>query len=969
MKRPRPVTLTFASFALFAMTAAAPAVANTLATWTDSTGNHAWEMPANWDINQVPSNNSYDVRIATSAPCNLSSQYQIGSLDLATNTASLSLVPNSLLAISSPSGLHNSNAILVNTTAGSFPTTLRFDTNASISGAGTIRLNGINPGDAALSANGVTVTHSSTHTISGRGDLSFSANQTVFVNNGTITADSPTRNPLRLSLSNSSGNKNNGTIQAISNGVLILDQGFLDQSAGGLIVVDFQSPVILGANGQMPVIVGGFFKPVTGVIQANRVALNGCTIMGPGSANSTVGFQIPGGGLTAIQELGLTNNGHILINTNATNVPALLRFDASCAINGAGNIELNGPNPGQAVISANGVVVTLGAGQTITGRGDINMTANSAVLINNGTIGAGNKSSDTIRIALSDSAANKNNGVIKTLSDFSVGLFKIVLQQGRIDQSGGGSCFVSGTNRLPGTLEIGGPQSFTITGGSLSTEQADSPTALSVIKGIAAILDGDITLSAKFVIPANNFTLVPATRLTNNNTITLQANTSLLRFDNSTTIAGSGAIILTNNATLEINNNKFANNVTNGSGQTIKGSGTIHIDTGATLTNNGTIAPGTPAGTLNFDGNLQLTFASNLSFEIGGTVQGSDYGLLRKTDNSPLTLNGKLSVKLLNGFVPVATDTFSVVTTAATLQGAFINAPSGTRLNTSDGSGSFVVTYSGTNVVLSSFGSPIPAGQLLNIATRMQVLTGDNILIGGFIVTGSDPKKVVVRGLGPSLASSGVSGPLLDPTIELRDGSGALILANDNWKDSQATEIQNSGLAPKENSEAAIVTTLPANNSVYTVVLRGKSDSTGVGLVEVYDVNPSANSKLGNLSSRGFVGSGDNVMIGGVIIGANTANAATVLIRGLGPQLSGFGIPNALSDPILELHDPDGNLLALNDNWKDTQQATIQGGIPPADDREAAILVTLAPGNYTAILRGANGGIGNGLVEVYHLAQ
>jgi hypothetical protein len=942
MKRPRPVTLTFASFALFAMTSAAPAVANTLATWTDATGNHAWEMPANWDINQVPSNNSYDVRIATSAPCNLSSQYQIGSLDLATNTASLSLVPNSLLAISSPSGLHNSNAILVNTTAGSFPTTLRFDTNASISGAGTIRLNGINPGDAALSANGVTVTHSSTHTISGRGDLSFSANQTVFVNNGTITADSPTRNPLRLSLSNSSGNKNNGTIQAISNGVLILDQGFLDQSAGGLIVVDFQSPVILGANGQMPVIVGGFFKPVTGVIQANRVALNGCTIMGPGSANSTVGFQIPGGGLTAIQELGLTNNGHILINTNATNAPALLRFDASCAINGAGNIELNGPNPGQAVISADGVVVTLGAGQTITGRGDIDMTANSAALINNGTIAAGG------RIALSDSAANKNNG--------SIG--GAVLKQGRIDQSGGGS--FSGP-------EIGGLQSFTITGGSLATFQPNSPTSLSVMKGVAAILDGDITLSAKFIIPANNFTLVPATRLTNNNTITLQANSSLLRFDNSTTIAGPGAIILTNNATLEINNNKFANNVTNGSGQTIKGTGTIHIDTGATLTNNGTIAPGTPAGTLNFDGNLQLTFASNLSFEIGGTVQGSDYGLLRKTDNSPLTLNGKLSVKLLNGFVPVATDTFSVVTTAATLQGAFINAPSGTRLNTSDGSGSFVVTYSGTNVVLSSFGSPIPAGQLLNIATRMQVLTGDNILIGGFIVTGSDPKKVVVRGLGPSLASSGVSGPLLDPTIELRDGSGALILANDNWKDSQATEIQNSGLAPKENSEAAIVTTLPANNSVYTVVLRGKSDSTGVGLVEVYDVNPSANSKLGNLSSRGFVGSGDNVMIGGVIIGANTANAATVLIRGLGPQLSGFGIPNALSDPILELHDPDGNLLALNDNWKDTQQATIQGGIPPADDREAAILVTLAPGNYTAILRGANGGIGNGLVEVYHL--
>jgi hypothetical protein len=256
----------------------------------------------------------------------------------------------------------------------------------------------------------------------------------------------------------------------------------------------------------------------------------------------------------------------------------------------------------------------------------------------------------------------------------------------------------------------------------------------------------------------------------------------------------------------------------------------------------------------------------------------------------------------------------------------------------------------------------------LNIATRLRVLGGDNVLIGGFIVTGTDPKKVIVRGLGPSLQSLGVSDYLADPTLELHYPDGTPVTFNDNWKDTQRAEIENTGVKPTNDFESAIVATLPANGAIYTVVLRGKNDSTGVGSVEVYDLDPAANSKLANISSRGFVGTNDDVMIGGVIVGAKTANSTPVLVRGIGPSLISLGIQNALPDSVLELHDPNGNVLAVNDNWQDTQVASIANtGAAPTDDAESAILVTLAPGIYTAILRDAKNESGIGLVEVYDL--
>ncbi len=256
---------------------------------------------------------------------------------------------------------------------------------------------------------------------------------------------------------------------------------------------------------------------------------------------------------------------------------------------------------------------------------------------------------------------------------------------------------------------------------------------------------------------------------------------------------------------------------------------------------------------------------------------------------------------------------------------------------------------------------------LVNISTRLNVLTGENVLDAGFIITGTGTKQVLIRGLGPILSNFGVTGVLADPLIELHSAAtGNLILANDNWKNNQRTDIEATGLAPTNDAESALLVTLSAG--AYTVVERGKAETTGVGLVEVYDLTPGFGPELANISTRGFVDTGNNVMIAGFIVASGTGGSGQVIVRGLGPSLGAFGISNPLADPFLELHDSNGTLLAANDNWKSTQQAAIAAtGLAPTNDAEAAILATLVPGAYTAIQSGVNGGTGVGLVEVYNL--
>lgn len=286
-----------------------------------------------------------------------------------------------------------------------------------------------------------------------------------------------------------------------------------------------------------------------------------------------------------------------------------------------------------------------------------------------------------------------------------------------------------------------------------------------------------------------------------------------------------------------------------------------------------------------------------------------------------------------------------------------------------------VAVYQGDSNFLpsSSAGGVQVSSRLLNISTRMEVLTDDNVLIAGFIVTGNDTKKVILRAIGPSLP---VTGPLADPTLELHDANG-IIATNDNWKindangQSQEADITATGIPPSNDLESALLAELPANNAAYTAIMRGNGGGTGIGLVEVYDLNQAVNSQLANISTRGFIDTGDNVMIGGFIAGPGNAGSARVLIRAIGPSLP---VQAALADPTLELHDVNGGVIATNDNWKtddasgQSQEATIAAtGIPPTNDLESALIQVVAPGNYTAIVRGKDNSTGVGLVELYNL--
>lgn len=258
--------------------------------------------------------------------------------------------------------------------------------------------------------------------------------------------------------------------------------------------------------------------------------------------------------------------------------------------------------------------------------------------------------------------------------------------------------------------------------------------------------------------------------------------------------------------------------------------------------------------------------------------------------------------------------------------------------------------------------------RLKNISTRAKVQPGDDALIAGFIVR-EGGSHLVVRAIGPSMFSQESSSvpTLADPTLELYNSAGIRIAQNDNWKDDPATadSLQRAKLAPGNDLESAIDTQLPGGQ--YTAIVRGKSNGSGLALVEVYQLSEALAGEIANLSTRGRVGTNDEVMIGGFISGEATETSRT-LVRALGPSLSAAGVPNTLQDPMLELHDANGATIAANDNWKDKQQAELRAtDLPPQDDSEAAIVIRLRPGAYTAIVRGQGNTTGVALVEVYNL--
>jgi hypothetical protein len=248
----------------------------------------------------------------------------------------------------------------------------------------------------------------------------------------------------------------------------------------------------------------------------------------------------------------------------------------------------------------------------------------------------------------------------------------------------------------------------------------------------------------------------------------------------------------------------------------------------------------------------------------------------------------------------------------------------------------------------------------------MLVQTGDRVGVGGFIITGSAPKRVLLRAIGPSLAHFGMPNVLVDPVLELHGPAGFVTVINDNWRDTQEIGIQATSIPPTDNLESAIVATL--NPGSYTAIVKGKNNTSGVALIEIYDLNREAASRLGNLSTRAFISTGSDIAIAGFMSDGNVSDR--IVVRGMGPSLASGAVPAsaALADPTLELRDENGTLILANNDWQDypAQAAELTlAGLAPSNNLESGIAATLPPGFYTVLLAGLNHGTGIGLVEIY----
>ena len=274
--------------------------------------------------------------------------------------------------------------------------------------------------------------------------------------------------------------------------------------------------------------------------------------------------------------------------------------------------------------------------------------------------------------------------------------------------------------------------------------------------------------------------------------------------------------------------------------------------------------------------------------------------------------------------------------------------------------------YNSIPIHLENTKFPTVGPQALNLSTRGLVSVGDDVLIGGFIVGGADSKSMVLRALGPSLSGFGLSDVLMDPILSVYDSSGTLVARNDNWQtDPSRSFVEANGLAPANALESAVARSLAPG--AYTVIVRGKQTTPGIGLVELYDISPLSDSKFVNMSTRGSVGTLDNILINGFIIG--DVDSATVVVRALGPTLATYGVNGVLSDPTLTIYDSSGSIIASNDNWQDDPNAILvqKNRLAPPNPSESALVLHLPAGKYTAIVRGANNSTGVGLAEVYTL--
>ena len=749
--------------------------------------------------------------------------------------------------------------------------------------------------------------------------------------------------------------------------------GTVDVTGTGSLLDSQVGPIVLGlgnATGALVVENGGYAQS-----QGGSIGTGSATVQGSGSVWHSTKTMYVGSAGNANSFLNVLSGGLV-------DAPLLKIFDGIVNVDtGSSTIAgliISGVNP-QPSGGSNGVLIIgyntggrmeVRAGGKVFGyRGFLGANAGSfgSALVTDtgskwdatGSIWVGNSGSGTLEVLNGGSVTSSGNGYL-AFSNNTTGSATI---------SGAGSSW-----SMSDHLYIGGNGVGPGGSGQLVLQNGGTVTAAGVILwntsfltlGANATLNGPFTAMGGAIQTTNNITFA--------NDFTLGAGDVEVRTNgfNSTfsgVISGTGGLAKTGPGTLTLTGNStysgpttvysgklvvdgsIASAVTTiNAGTTLGGSGTVG---GITINVGGILAPGDSPGRLTVNGNYNQTSGGALNVEIGGVTPGTGFDQVAVSGSA--TVGGTLNLSLVNGFRPNVGQTFAIITSSSET-GNFSTINSSGFTVRSDASNAGIVL-----TVTSVVGTPTPS-TLGNISTRLRVETGDNVLIGGFIITGTQPKKVIVRAIGPSL-SSFFPGALADPVLELHDSSGGLIFSNDNWRSDQEAEIIATTIPPSNDLESAIVATLPANNSAYTAIVRGVNNGTGIGVVEAYDLDISANSKLANISTRGFVQTGDNVLIGGLIVLGQ--DPLRVIVRAIGPSLP---LPGALGDPTLELHDVNGALIASNDNWRSDQEAEIIATtIPPSNDLESAIVRNLAPGNYTAIVRGVNNTTGVALVEAYGL--
>ncbi|HXX41129.1 MAG TPA: C-type lectin domain-containing protein, partial [Chthoniobacterales bacterium] len=545
----------------------------------------------------------------------------------------------------------------------------------------------------------------------------------------------------------------------------------------------------------------------------------------------------------------------------------------------------------------------------------------------------------------------------------------LVFQNGTVTSAGGST--ISGAHGLQTknttTLSLSGTTTALVEIVNGTTTCAGNFGPITIDAGATLFQNGTCTIDGDLMVNGtmdinDQFAVFQGGTSTNDGAMISSTPNGIFEFDGlngasatSQNVAGNGTYNTNGRIDFSTLNNTTVNVA---AGAIIEGVFNNTIASGSTFNNGGTTAPGFPPGQANFSGKLQLGSTSNLAFDIGGTGQGTTYDLFNKTDSAAQTLGGSLVVELINNFTPASGDTFTILTTQTTLQGAFSNVASGGRLATADGHGSFLVTYgSQNNVVLSNFVAGVAGSKVTEFSTLAQITANRVIFTSTFTINGTASTQVLIRGLGPSL---GISGEAPATSLQLLNQSGATIASNAGWQLTQKAAILATGLAPSSSRESAILITLVPGS--YTVILGG----SGIGKIDAHDLSPSANSALSIGSSIGFAGTGTSTLSGDFTIGAGSGNTS-VLIRVLGPSVT--GAPGAvLLDPTLELDTSSGSQILFNDDWQTTQKTQILAtGLAPTDSRESAIVANLAPGTYNFVVRGKSGKTGYVRAEVYQL--